>query len=429
GSGAAGLTAASTLREYNEEMEIIVVTKDKYIAYSPCAIPYVIEGTIKSFEDIIMRTPEDYKKRGIDVLTETEAKDVKDNKVELSSGEKIEFDYLVLATGSSPFIPPIEGRELEGVFKVKSLEDGKKILEYMKNCEKVAIIGAGAIGLEMAYAFKKRGLDILVVEMAPQVLPRFLDPDMAEVIKNYLESLGIKFILSKPLEKILGKDKVEGILVDGQAYDVDMVILATGVRPNIELAKKAGCKIGKYGIEVDEYLRTSVKNIYAAGDCVEVIDMITGEKTLSPFGSTAVRQGRVVGKNIAGLKETFPPVLNAAISKIGELEVGGVGLTAVAANLKRIPINIGKVKALSRARYYPGGRELIIKLVAKDNLVVGGQIIGYERVAERIDLLSVAITKKVSVKELSIMEFCYAPPVKMVKEPISLAAEKILKQE
>ena len=428
GSGAAGLTTASTIREYNKDMEILVVTKEKDIAYSPCAIPYVIEGTIKSFDDIIMHTPEYYKKeKNIEVLTETTATDIKDNKVEINGEELIDFDYLVLATGAEPFIPPIEGTSLKGVFKVRNIEDGRKILEYMKNANKVAVIGAGAIGLEMAYAFKKRGLDTLVVEMAPQVLPRFLDSDMAEIVKNYLEKEGIKFILSKPLEKIIGDEKVEGICVSGEVYDVDMVILATGVRPNIELAKKAGCKIGKYAIEVDDRMRTSIKNIYAVGDCVEVIDMITGEKTLSPFGSTAVRQGKVAGKNIAGLDERFNPVLNAAVSKIGDLEVGGVGLTALSANLKRIPIAIGKIKALSRARYYPGGKDLYVKLIAKDNLIVGGQIVGFERVAERIDALSIAITKKTTVKELSNMEFCYAPPVSMVKEPLALAAEKILK--
>ncbi|ENN96396.1 pyridine nucleotide-disulfide oxidoreductase dimerization region [Methanocaldococcus villosus KIN24-T80] len=431
GSGAAGLTAASTVRKYDKEKEIIVITKERDIAYSPCAIPYVIEGTIKSFEDIIMHKPEDYKKRkNIDVLTETEVIDIdsRGNKVVLDNGEKIDYDYLVLSTGSTPFIPPIKGVNLDGVFTVKTIDDGRRILKYIEenNCKRAVIAGAGAIGLEMGYALKKRGLDVLIVEMAPQILPRFLDPDMAEIVQKYLESEGIRFILSKPLEMIIGDDKVKGVVVGGKEFDADIVILSTGVRPNIDLAKKAGCKVDK-AIVVDEYMRTSIKNIYAAGDCVEVVDFITGEKTLSPFGSTAVRQGKVVGLNIVGKNVEFPPVLNSAVSKIGSLEIGGTGLTAFSANLKRIPIVIGKAKALTRARYYPGGKDIYVKLVfGEDMKILGCQIIGGERVAERIDLVSLAIYNGVKAEELCKMEHCYAPPVAMVNEPISLAAEEAL---
>ncbi|WP_423792781.1 NAD(P)/FAD-dependent oxidoreductase [Methanocaldococcus indicus] len=433
GGGAAGLTTASTIRKYNKDIEIYVITKEKDIAYSPCAIPYVIEGKIKSFDDIIMHTPKYYKeKKNINILTETEAVDIdsKEQKVKcVKDGEEIilDYDYLVLATGSTPFIPPIDGVNLEGVFTVKNIEDGRKILEYMKKCKRVAVIGAGAIGLEMAYAFKKRGLDVLVVEMAPQILPRFLDPDMAEIVQKYLEDEGIKFILSKPLEKIIGKERVEGICVDKVVYDVDMVILSTGVRPNIELAKKAGVNIGKYAIKVNEKMQTSINNIYAVGDCVEVIDFITKEKTLSPFGSTAVRQGKVAGLNIVGREAKFTPVLNSAVSKIGKLEIAGTGLTAFSANLKRIPVVVGKIKALSRARYYPGGKDLYIKLIFGDNRkILGGQIVGYERVSERIDLISLAIRNGLTVEDLYLGEYCYCPATKMVNEPISLAAEDAL---
>ena len=438
GSGAAGLTTASTIRKYNKEIEVVVITKEKDIAYSPCAIPYVIEGAIKSFDDIIMHTPEDYKReRNIDILTETTVIDVdsKNNKIKCIDKDgnefEMDYDYLVLATGAEPFIPPIEGRDLEGVFKVRTIEDGRAILKYIEenDCKKVAVVGAGAIGLEMAYGLKCRGLDVLVIEMAPQVLPRFLDPDMAEIVQKYLEREGIKIILSKPLEKIVGKERVEAVCVDGKLYDADMVIMATGVRPNIELAKKAGCKIGRFAIEVNEKMQTYIQNIYAVGDCVEVIDFITGEKTLSPFGTTAVRQGKVAGKNIAGVEAKFYPVLNSAVSKIGELEIGGTGLTAFSANLKRIPIVIGRAKALTRARYYPGGKEIEIKMIFnEDGKVVGCQIVGGERVAERIDAMSIAIFKGVTADELANMEFCYAPPVSMVHEPLSLAAEDALKK-
>ena len=205
GSGAAGLTTASTIRRYNKEMEIVVITKDKYIAYSPCAIPYVICNEIPSFEDIIMHTPEEYKKdRHIDVITESEVLDVdsENNKIIYKDKENNEieltYDYLVLATGGSPFVPPIEGVDLKGVFKLRTIEDGMKIKEYAENSKSAIVAGAGAIGLETAYALKELGLDVIVVEMAPQILPRALDIDMAKIVMKYLEEdVGIKFIHEK----------------------------------------------------------------------------------------------------------------------------------------------------------------------------------------------------------------------------------------
>ncbi|EHP86249.1 FAD-dependent oxidoreductase [Methanotorris formicicus] len=435
GSGAGGLTTASTIRKYDKDMEVVVITMDKYVAYSPCAIPYVIEGEIKSFEDIIMHTPEDYKKeRNIDIITEAKVVDVnsKENKVVYEKdGEKFEldYDYLVLATGGTPFVPPIEGKDLEGVFTVRTVEDGMKIDEYAKKSKSVVVAGAGAIGLEMAYAFKKRGLDVTVVEMAPQILPRALDPDMAEKVKEYLEKEGVKIILNKPVEKIVGKDKVEGVVVGNKIIEADMVIMATGVRPNIELAKKAGCEIGRWAIKVNERMQTSIPNIYAVGDCVEVVDFVTKQVTLSPFGTTAVRQGKVAAKNIVGIKAEFSPVLNAMVSKIGGLELGGVGLSALSANQNGISVIVGRCKALTRARYYPGGKPIEIKMIFdKNGNVVGCQIVGGERVAERIDAMSIAIFKGVRVDELANMEFCYAPPVSMVNEPLALAAEDALEK-
>lgn len=372
-------------------MEIVVITKEKYIAYSPCAIPYVIGGEIESFENIVMHTPEEYKtNRNIDVITEAEVLDVnsEENKLKyaLNGEEKeLEYDYLVIATGGTPFIPPIEGATLDGVFKVRTIEDGMKIKDWIKNCKKAIVAGAGAIGLEMAYGLKEKGLDVTVVEMAPQIFPRGLDPDMAEKVMKYLENEGIKFIMGKPVGKIVGKEKVEGVVIDGELMDADLVIMATGVRPNIELAKKAGCEIGKWAIKVNEKMQTSIPNIYAVGDCVEVIDFVTKQNTMSPFGTTAVRQGKVAGKNIVGIESEFPPVLNAMVSKIGDLEIGGTGNTEISANQNGIETIVGRAKALTRARYYPGGKTIEIKLICdKNKKIIGCQIIGGERVAERV---------------------------------------------
>ncbi len=436
GSGAGGLTTASTIRKYDKDMEIVVITKDEHVAYSPCALPYVISGEIPSFEDIIMHTPEEYKeKRNIDIITKSEVigidseenivvyKDREDDEIELS------YDYLVIATGSSPFTPPIEGIDLEGVFTLKTINDGKKIKSYAKNCESAVVVGAGAIGLEISYGLKKMGLDVKIVEMAPQVLPRALDIDMAKLVENYLKNEGIDIILEKPLSKIEGDsyNKVSSVKVGDETYKCDMAILSTGVRPNIQLAKKAGCEIGRWAIKVNERMQTSIPNIYAVGDCVEVVDFITNQITLSPFGTTAVRQGKVAAKNIVGIKDTFKPVLNGMVSKIGDLEIGGTGMSELSALQNRLDVIVGKCKSLTRARYYPGAKDIHVKLICDINKnIVGCQIVGGERVAERIDCISNGILLGMSCEDLAKGEFCYAPPVSMVVDPLALAAENAL---
>ncbi|AXI25132.1 pyridine nucleotide-disulfide oxidoreductase [Methanofervidicoccus sp. A16] len=433
GSGAGGLTTASTIRRYNKDMEIVVITKEKYVAYSPCAIPYVIAGEIPSFQDIVMHTPEDYRKnKNIEIITESTVVDIDSENKNVIYYDKdrnkntLKYDYLVIATGGETFIPPIEGKDLEGVFKVKTIEDGMKIKDYAEKSKSATVIGAGAIGLEMAYALKKLGLKVTVVEMAPQVLPRALDIDMAKIVLKYLKDLGIEVILEKPVSKILGDEnnRVKGVVVGEKSYSCDMVVMATGTRPNLELGRKAGCEIGRLAIKVNSKMETSVPNIYAVGDCVETVDFITKQVTLSPFGSTAVRQGKVAGRNIAGIPSEFKPVLNAMVSKIGDLEIGGTGISELRAHQNRLEVVVGKAKALTRARYYPGGKPIYVKLIFDMNkTLIGCQIVGGERVSERIDAMSLGILKGVTCEELVNMEFSYAPPVSMVVDPIVLAAE------
>ena len=433
GSGAAGLTAASNIRKYDENAEITVITKEKYLAYSPCAIPYVLGGEIKSFESIIMHEPEDYTKKGINVVREAEVYDIvsDENKVEYKVKEEekeinksVQYDYLIIATGGAPFIPPVEGINLKGVFKVRTIEDGLKIREWAENIKNAVVIGAGAIGLETGYELKKFGLDVAVTEMLPQIFPRSLDPDMARIVQKYLESRGVKIILGKPVGKILGEEKVETTVVGDETLETDMVIMATGVRPQVNLANKAGCKLGRWAVEVNEKMQTSIPNIYAVGDCVEVVNAITGQNTLSPFGTTAVRQGKVAAKNIAGKDSKFNPVLNSSVSQIGAVEIGAVGLTETAANLNGIEIVTGKIKALTRARYYPGCKPIYIKLICNSKgRILGCQIIAKETVAERVDTMAIAISKGVTCNELIGMEFSYAPPLSMVVDPFVQAAE------
>lgn len=435
GGGAGGISTASNIREINKKIEIMVLTRDDKVAYSPCAIPYVLSGTISSFDDIIMRTPEDYKNKDIDVIIGAEVTAVdSDNKTVTydKDNEKIVIDYdkLVFATGGNPFRPPMDGLDLEGVFQIRNITDGVKVQEYAKNIESALVTGAGLIGIEIAFALKELGLKVTLTEMMPQVVPRSLDKDMSDIIVRYLEMEGIDVILGHPITKLIGENKVEkACFGNDDAVDAEMVILATGVRPELELAKMAGCDVGRWAIIVNDKMETSVEDIYAVGDCVESTDLILGSNTISHLGTTAVRQSKTLARTITGKKSKFNPVLNSMVSKVGKLEFGAVGFTSSFAQQNNIRPVVQKVEALTRARYYPNAKPMDIKVICdSEGVIIGCQIIAEERVAERIDTMTLAITEGLTCFELSNMEFAYAPPVSMVTDPLVLAVEEVSKK-
>ena len=432
GGGAGGLSTASNIRKYDKDIEITVITRDSNIAYSPCAIPYVLSGDVECFDDIIMHNPEDYLDRDITVITESEVYAVDHDKKTLKYSsikdenidETLTYDKLVISTGGSPFIPPMEGTDLDGVFKIRTIADGRKLLDWAKESKSAVVAGAGLIGLEIAYGLKKMGLEVTVSEMLPQIVPRSLDPNMAKIIQEYMEEEGINVVLGKPIEKIGGETKVESAVFGDEVVPADMIIMATGVRPETNLAKMIGCELGRWAIKVNEYMETSVPDVYAVGDCVEAYDAFTGLHAQSPLGSTAVRQAKVAAKTIVGIESKFNPILNAMVSKIGKLEFGAVGLTKAGAMQNKMNVITGKKRALTKARYYPGAKPIDVKMVCDiDGRIVGCQIIAEERVAERVDTMALAIAKELTCDELANMEFSYAPPVSMVIDPIILAAE------
>lgn len=436
GGGAGGMPTASNIRKLNEKIDITVITRDNYVAYSPCAIPYVLGNTIESFDDIVMKTPKDYEKDNINVLTNTEVTDVdKDKKVVTytdTSGKvnTMKYDKLVLATGGNSFVPPIKGNDLDGVFKIRNITDGKNVQEWAKKCKNVVVTGAGLIGIEIAFAFKKMGLNVTLNEMLPQIVPKSLDSDMAEIVTEYLRGEGLNIVLGKPITEIKGNGKVEAVVVDNdEVVPTDMVILATGVRAELKLAKAIGCEIGRWAIRVNENMETSVKDVYAVGDCVESYDAILKSYTISQLGTTAVRQAKTCARTIVGKKSKFNPVLNSMVTKVGKLEFGAVGLTTSFAQQNNIKTVSEKIEAFTRARYYPNAKPMDIKVICDaDGKIIGCQIIAEERVAERIDTMTLAITEGLTCYDLSNMEFAYAPPVSMVTDPLVIAVEEVSKK-
>ena len=435
GGGASGLTTASNIRKFDEDSQIIVFTTQKHVAYSPCAIPYVIGGHIDSFNDIIMHRPEEYMRKNIRILTETTVteidKDLSEVVYEDKNGNKqiMKYDKLVIATGGKPLIPPIPGKDLEGVFKVRTVEDGLDIQNYANKSKRVVLVGGGAIGLELGSELANKGLEVTIAEMVPQLFPRSFDKEMSDKFQEHLQSNKIEILTGAAVESINGETKVESVTIDGVERPADMVILSTGVRPQTELAESIGCKMGKFAIEVDDHMETSIENVYAAGDCVQVTNAITGEITLSPLGTTAVRQGIILAKHLTGHDIEFQPVLNSTVSQIGKMEMGAIGITEQEAVNQGIDVVVSRVDSLSRARYYPGSEPLFIKLIAKtDGTIIGCQMFGQEAVAERVDTMTAIMSQKLKCEDVVSMEFSYAPPLSTVVDPIAQAAEDCLEQ-
>ncbi len=440
GSGAAGMTAASAARATDSEAEITVLTVEEHISYSPCAIPFVLEGRIKDFSSIIMHDPDYYhRERNIQVRTRSKvtAVDADKKTVALADGEALSYDSLVLATGGTVFVPPVPGVELPGVFRVRFIQDGMDILAALPSVRSVVVAGAGVIGLEIAVALRHAGKEVTVVEMFPQIIPRICDQDMAKEVQTYCEGLGIRFCMGTPLGSIAGNGKVEKVVVGKDEVPCDMVIMATGVRANLELPNLLGLEIGPLGA-----VRTSptlqpykkgrlVKDIYLAGDVVMCQSAAVPGPTMSQLGATAVRQGRVAGINAAGGHTLFPAVLSAWVSQIGDLQVGGTGLSRGLAEYYGLEVVEAKAQGLTRARYYPEGKRLLVKLLAEreGHRLVGAQIVAGEEVTGRVNWLTAAILKGTTVEEfVTSFENAYCPPTSMVKDVVNAAAEKLLER-
>ncbi|RJS84523.1 hypothetical protein CW706_03885 [Candidatus Bathyarchaeota archaeon] len=437
GAHAAGTDAASAARKTDRSAEITLITDQSVAGYSPCGIPFVLGGHIASFEDLIVFPLSYYRMMKIDLRLETKARaiNVEDKTVEIEDkkgdSETLQYDSLILATGAYPFIPPIKGREKKGVFTLRTLDDGKRIHRALKRSKAAIVVGAGAIGVETAVSFRERGLKTTIVEFLPQVCPAALDRDMARIVQKYLEEKDIKIIIGKRVNEILGDDHVSGVCVDGNEIPADLVLIATGVRPNVKLAKEAGIEIGEMGgIKTNLRMETSVKDVYAAGDCVESISPITQRPILSQLGTTAVRQGKVAGINAAGGYSLFLGCLCSFVTKLFDLEIGAVGLTEAMAKRAGIETVSGTITSKTRADYYPGGKQIRVKILVdrETERIIGGQIVGGEEVTQRVNALSFAIQKGMTVRELAKADTCYAPPVNETWEPMVLAAEVAMRK-
>lgn len=442
GGTAAGLSAASKAKRVNPELEIEVFEKSGYISYGACGLPYFVGGMIEEPEELVSLSVEQMTyKRGIPTYIHQEITKIdRENKtvtaVNLDNGEESihSYDKLVIATGARPILPNIPGVDAEGVYYLRTVEDGIRLKKAVKQQGKkrAAIVGGGFIGLEVAEEMALFGVEVHVYEQLPRLLP-FLDESFSEEIFQTLVKHGVYVHIGVSVEALLTEGgQVCGIKSsDGEETPVDFVLMSIGVIPNSELAKDAGLQLGiKGSIVVDDEMRTSDPYIWACGDCVQMKNRITAEPVHVPLGTTANKQGRIAGDNVAGAHETFPGVLGSMVTKVFELYISATGLSEAQAKNAGYDAVTSIITKGDRASYYPGSCENKICLVLdkKSGRLLGAQGIGSESIAGRINVFVAAITCGMTVQEINELDLVYAPPVAPVYDPILIAASQAMKK-
>ncbi|MEA5137302.1 MAG: DsrE/DsrF/DrsH-like family protein [Candidatus Fimivivens sp.] len=433
GGVAGGASTAPRLRRLDERAEIIMFERGEYVSFANCGLPYYIGGEIKEKSALTVQTPQDFvDKFGIDVrvFNEVTAIDTVKKMVtvqDIKTGKSYEesYDKLVLSMGAEPLHPPIPGSDSDKVFTLRNIPDTYRIKEYIeKNRPTSAVVmGGGFIGIEMAENLHAAGLCVTLVEMADQVIAP-IDPDMAVDVHRHIESKGVRLELSNGVKGMRDDGCKLHIELDRGSVEADMLIMAIGVRPETKLAKAAGIELNARGaIIVDEHMRTSASDVYAVGDAVEITDSVTGQKGYVPLAGPANKQGRIAADNICGIPSVYPGTQGSSILKVFDMTVASTGVNEKTA--KRLGLSYDKVFTYSgsHAGYYPGAVNMAIKTVFEPETgrILGAQIVGYDGVDKRCDVMATAIRAKMTAEDLSKLELCYAPPFSSAKDPVNMA--------
>lgn len=441
GGNAAGMTAASRAKRLRPDLEIAILESSHFISYSICGLPYYVSDVVARHEDLITFSPERLKaERGIEARTRVWAEEVRPGKRTVACREmdadrefEVSYDRLVIATGYVPRSPNIEGMNLDGVLSVSRLEDGIRIRHEVekKGHKRIAIIGAGYIGLMMAHGLRSLGLEVLLVEKNRHVFSQ-VDEDMAELIEEELRRNGVRLVLGTPVRRLLGTGGVlEAVEIAREKTPVDLALVDVGILPNTELAERSGIPLGVSGaVQVDERGHTAVSSVYAAGNCAETVHLVSGSPLFSGLGTTAAKQGRVVGENLVGLRSTFRGTLETSIEKVFDLAVARTGLTQREALKAGFDADEVRISGHSRAGYYPESRKVWVKLIfeRRTGRLLGGQVVGDESAGKRIDVLVAALTARMSLHDLAQLDLAYAPPFGTLWDPFQVAANVALRK-
>ncbi len=441
GGVAGGATAATRLRRLSEENEVIIFEKGQYVSFANCGLPYHISGTIDKRDALLLQTPESLKERyNLDVRVFSEVlsinKEEKTISVKNLQTEEIyteSYDKLLLSPGAEPIKPPFEGINSEKIYTLRNIPDMDKIVTKTKNAQNFVVVGGGFIGLEVAENLIEAGKSVKLVELGNQVMAP-VDFDIASFVHEKAKQKGLELLLNVGVEKFNDKgETIEVFLNNGTFLETDAVILAIGVKPEIKLAVEAGLEIGETrGILVNEFLQTSNPDIYAVGDAIEVAHYINNKKVLIPLAWPANRQGRIVADNIVlGNQYKYTGSLGSSILKFFELSVASTGLNEKTLKKFGIPYKTAIVTRGHHAGYYPGAKNMVLKLIFDGNgKIFGAQAVGEAGVDKRIDVIATAIKGNLTVYDLPEIEITYAPPFNSAKDPVNIAgytAENILK--
>jgi NADPH-dependent 2,4-dienoyl-CoA reductase/sulfur reductase-like enzyme/rhodanese-related sulfurtransferase len=434
GGVAGGASAAARLRRLDETAEIIMFERGDNISFANCGLPYHIGGAIKKRDDLLLQSPESFKKRfNVEVRVRNEVVKIDSEKKQLNiknlSTNEIyveSYDKLILSPGAKPVRPAIDGIDSNRVFTLRNIADMDQIGEFIKteNAKKAIVVGAGYIGLEMAENLHDRGLSVQVVDVLDQVIPG-LDKEMAVFLHSHLKEQGVALHLGDGVSSLhQTSSSLQVTLKSGKELDCDFAILSVGVIPEVKLAKEAGLEIGSCGgIKVNEHLQTSDPNIYAIGDAIEVRDFVLGNAALIPLAGPANKQGRMAADNICGMKRTYAGTQGTAILKVFDLTVAMTSANEKVLEAANIEYEKLYLHQANHAGYYPGAKSMHIKLLFSkpEGRILGAQIVGSDGVDKRIDVLAVAIRAGMTVFDLQELELAYAPPYGSGKDPVNIA--------
>jgi NADPH-dependent 2,4-dienoyl-CoA reductase/sulfur reductase-like enzyme len=440
GGDAAGMSAASQARRLRgpDELEIVAFERGHFTSYSACGIPYWVGGDVPGRDRLIARTPEEHRERAIDLRMRTEVTgiDIAGARVrsrDLGTGAEAwtSYDKLVIATGARPVRPDLPGADAPGVHGVQTLDDGQALLDTLAvtGGRRAVVVGAGYIGVEMAEALINRGYEVTVVNRGKEPMST-LDPDMGRLVHTAMEGLGITMVDDAEVSEFLTGDdgRVRAVVTDDATYPADVVVLGIGVRPETTLARAAGLPLGDHGgLLTDLAMRVrGHENIWAGGDCVEVLDLVSGRERHIALGTHANKHGQVIGSNVAGGYATFPGVVGTAVSKVCDLEIARTGLREKDAHRAGLRFETVTIESTSRAGYYPGAALMTVKMLAerRTGRLLGVQIVGREGAAKRVDIAAVALTAGMTVEQMTMLDLGYAPPFSPVWDPVLVAARK-----
>ena len=433
GAVAAGMSAAAKLKRMKPEYDVVVYEKTDVVSFGACGLPYFVGGFFDDANNMIARSAEKFRETGIDlnvfhevVKVDTEAKKVTVRNLETNVEFEDSYDKLMIATGASSIIPPIKNVKLENVSTLKTMEDGIKVKELLNKEEnqKVAIIGAGFIGVEVIEAAKKNGKEVTVVQLQDRILAEVFDKEITDLLEEEIRNHDVNLLLDETVMEINKKENITTIKTAKREFDTDMVIVATGFRPNTAFLKDSGIEMLKNGaIVVDKYGKTSIEDVYAAGDCATINSAITNKAIYVPLATGANKLGRIVGENLAGANNAFQGSLASSCIKVMNMEAARTGLSEKEVKALGFDYKTKFITDMNQTSYYPGRQKIYVKLIydAHTKVIYGGQVAGYKDAVQRCNVIAACIYGKMTTEQLGMLDLSYAPPFSRTWDVLNVA--------